>query len=53
MNNLPKGFYYNKQGVLINSNRTKSSIEKKVDALETELKEIKNQLKCLQQQLKP
>lgn len=40
MNNLPEGFYY-KDGVLINKNRTKSNLEKRVEVLEKELSDLK------------
>lgn len=40
MNNLPEGFYY-KDGVLINKNRTKSNLERRVEVLEKELSDLK------------
>ena len=53
MNNLPKGFYYNSEGVLINGNKKKSSIEKRVEALEKEVSKLKTLLKCQLTKLEP
>lgn len=47
MNNLPKGFYYNKEGALVNSNKTKTKLEKKVEVLEVEIQNLKKDIKWL------